>query len=689
MEAPYPPAVQTMRNLDVHRHDPERETTLLPQRQAGIQDGSLSPVTVKDFQDQHRLPTRRPSTPNFDRASPRVRTDSAPPIPDPRLRYKHHPPRNESLNNNHRSPYVQDQNVSRSPSPASAMSSDETYETQATSIQIPPLQAESALESFDQMEPLQGDLPGSFDLVEPADDHVNHHGFSLEARSEQLFSHEHLKVIFADPTLLLRFTAFLSTHRPRSVPILIYYLDALKALKAIKYANAIAEALSPIPGHEYTANLAPASSNAALENKANQAFDALVREDLPAYITQMYVQIVSLSISQRITGVLAPHLREASEGLAEVFCLTDPSRPDNPIVFASEEFCRTTQYGMGLSDAVKAGREQCEVFLNYRRDGSPFMNMLMIAPLCDSRGKIRYHIGAQVDVSGLAKDCTDLESLQKLVSQQQAQRQDGSATNGVAQQEKGDEFQELSEMLNMGELETVRRHGGRMHREYQDEETESQRNTALHKPRLLLEEPSIDPAHAYVPGKGRSGKLSGIYQNYLLIRPYPSLRILFASPTLRVPGILQSPFMNKIGGSSRVQDELTSALAEGRGVTAKVRWVSKADEEGRNRWIHCTPLIGSNGQIGVWMIVIIDDDQGLSRKWKQAPPVATHRGREYGTSRDAHSHHGRMSDDLGSSVPASMRGAGSMRGDNRKMQGRNPETTTSTRSASPNSVRIY
>ena len=148
-----------------------------------------------------------------------------------------------------------------------------------------------------------------------------------------------------------------------------------------------------------------------------------------------------------------------------------------------------------------------------RRDGSPFMNMLMIAPLCDSRGKIRYHIGAQVDVSGLAKDCTDLESLQKLVNQQQAQRQDGNAINGDVQQEKGDEFQELSEMLNMGELDTVRRHGGRMHREYQDDETESQRNTALHRPRLLLEEPSTDPTQAHVPGRGRSGKLRGIYQN--------------------------------------------------------------------------------------------------------------------------------------------------------------------------------
>lgn len=231
---------------------------------------------------------------------------------------------------------MHDHNASRSPSPASPLSSDETYETQATSIQMPPLQAESALEPFDQMAPLQGDLPGSFDLVEPADDHSHHHGFSLESRSELLFSHEHLKVIFAEPSLLLRFTAFLSAHRPQSVPVLIYYLDALKALKAIKYANAIAEALSPIPGHDYTAGLAPASSNAALELKANQAFDAMVREDLPAYITHMYIQIVSLSISQRITGVLAPHLREASEGLAEVFCLTDPSRPDNPIVFASE-----------------------------------------------------------------------------------------------------------------------------------------------------------------------------------------------------------------------------------------------------------------------------------------------------------------------------------------------------------------
>lgn len=66
----------------------------------------------------------------------------------------------------------------------------------------------------------------------------------------------------------------------------------------------------------------------------------------------------------------------------------------------------------------------------------------MIAPLCDSRGQIRYHIGAQVDVSGLVKDCTDLESFQKLVTDQ-SNRQ-GPNDNGLDDAHRKDEFQEVS-----------------------------------------------------------------------------------------------------------------------------------------------------------------------------------------------------------------------------------------------------
>ncbi|KAL8896102.1 MAG: hypothetical protein Q9207_007878 [Kuettlingeria erythrocarpa] len=231
-----------------------------------------------------------------------------------------------STNGTHRPPEVDD---------LSDSSSDNSYDARDSfSRELPPLQAQSALDEFDQMRPLSGDLLGSFDLVAPPDE--AHQPFSLEIRTEQLFSREHLQVVFSNPTLLLRFTAFLSTHCPNSVPLLIYYLDALKALRAIKYSNAVAEALSPIQGHNFTSSPVQATINPVLEDKAAQAFDALVEDDLPAYITHMYIQIVSLSISQRITGTLAPHLREASEGLAECFVVTDVTRPDNPIVFASE-----------------------------------------------------------------------------------------------------------------------------------------------------------------------------------------------------------------------------------------------------------------------------------------------------------------------------------------------------------------
>ena len=141
------------------------------------------------------------------------------------------------------------------------------------------------------------------------------------------------------------------------------------------------------------------------------------------------------------------------------------------------------------------------------------MNMLMIAPLCDSRGKIRYFIGAQVDVSGLVKDCTDLESLQQLIMRQQAEHSETSRNNFDNHLDTKDDFQDLSEMLNMAELETVRKFGGRMHREYQEEEIDKPRSGAPQMPRLLLQEPTVDDSQIFDPNGRQSGRLSGIYQN--------------------------------------------------------------------------------------------------------------------------------------------------------------------------------
>ena len=238
------------------------------------------------------------------------------------------------------------------PGDRSSRESAYSQDTAATSIvNLPALQTKGPDNSDAQhLEPLAEDDPRSFDLVEPATEPATRQGlYTLETQAETLFSDDHLNAIFGDSKLLLRFTGFLNSHRPESIPLLIYYLDALKAIRAVKYANAIAEALEPLSGCDFTNSIAQPTGNATLQDKANRAFEILVKEDLPAYIAYTWIQVVSVSIQRRINGTLAPHLREASEGLAEVFCLSDPSRPDNPIVFASEEFARTTQYGMSYA----------------------------------------------------------------------------------------------------------------------------------------------------------------------------------------------------------------------------------------------------------------------------------------------------------------------------------------------------
>ena len=184
------------------------------------------------------------------------------------------------------------------------------------------------------LEPVTEDDPSSYDLLAPPV--MQDAQYTLEKRAEVLFSKDHLQMIFLDPGLLLKFTNFLSSTRPRSIPILIYYLDALKALRAIAYSNAIARTLDPISGHDFTQETLTLTTNSGLSTKAAQAFEVLVKEDLPAYITSTFVNVVSLSIRRKVAGTMPQHLRDASEGLAEVFCLTDMSRPDNPIVFASQ-----------------------------------------------------------------------------------------------------------------------------------------------------------------------------------------------------------------------------------------------------------------------------------------------------------------------------------------------------------------
>ena len=106
-----------------------------------------------------------------------------------------------------------------------------------------------------------------------------------------------------------------------------------------------------------------------------------------------------------------------------------------------------------------------------------------------------------------------MESLRQLVVREEAEHKDTDSGNVDSQQDAKDDFQDLSEMLNMAELETVRKFGGRMHREYQEEEADKPRNGATHMPRLLLQEPTADDSQIFDHNSRQSGRLSGIYQN--------------------------------------------------------------------------------------------------------------------------------------------------------------------------------
>ena len=109
-------------------------------------------------------------------------------------------------------------------------------------------------------------------------------------------------------------------------------------------------------------------------------------------------------------------LLDPEEALKSVV-ISDPTLPDNPMIYVSEEFERQTGYaaaeaighncrflqGPGTDpDAVQAVRyallaETTFVIdlINYRKDGTPFLNRLRVRPLFDAAGGLRYFAGVQ------------------------------------------------------------------------------------------------------------------------------------------------------------------------------------------------------------------------------------------------------------------------------------------------------
>ncbi|KAK9154177.1 hypothetical protein Sjap_001657 [Stephania japonica] len=114
-------------------------------------------------------------------------------------------------------------------------------------------------------------------------------------------------------------------------------------------------------------------------------------------------------------------LKDALSTFQQTFVVSDASKPDFPIMYASAGFFKMTGYtskevigrncrflqGAGtdpqdvakIREALQAGSTYCGRLLNYKKDGTPFWNLLTIAPIKDESGNVLKFIGMQVEVS--------------------------------------------------------------------------------------------------------------------------------------------------------------------------------------------------------------------------------------------------------------------------------------------------
>lgn len=112
-----------------------------------------------------------------------------------------------------------------------------------------------------------------------------------------------------------------------------------------------------------------------------------------------------------LCGLLEPDETEMS------VVFSDPNLPDNPMIFVSDEFhsqtgyspeealgrnCRFLQGADTNPDAIVAIRHALRAqtrftidILNYRKDGSAFVNRLRIRPIYDPQGRLLFFAGAQ------------------------------------------------------------------------------------------------------------------------------------------------------------------------------------------------------------------------------------------------------------------------------------------------------
>jgi len=143
------------------------------------------------------------------------------------------------------------------------------------------------------------------------------------------------------------------------------------------------------------------------------------RTEIPSIVATSAQQATSLLEKADYRLMAAIHAAQRS------FVITDPSLPDNPIIFAATGFLELSGYRLDevlgrncrfmqgpktdqsqvevLRNGINKGIDTAVCLLNYKRNGTPFYNQIFVAALRDSNSKIINYVGVQVEIQNYEK----------------------------------------------------------------------------------------------------------------------------------------------------------------------------------------------------------------------------------------------------------------------------------------------
>eukprot|EP00732_Lithocolla_globosa_P005921 Lithocolla_globosa_v1_NODE_6478_length_1081_cov_9.586745.p1 type:complete len:298 gc:universal NODE_6478_length_1081_cov_9.586745:171-1064(+) len=159
--------------------------------------------------------------------------------------------------------------------------------------------------------------------------------------------------------------------------------------------------------------------NEPLYASLSQHFHKLLYDQrYPDFLQQMLALSHQDDISERAaTKSILDGVFAAGDSLSLAYMY----KHDLPLVYCSDGFLAVSGYtredclnkncrflqGPGTDGAaldrirakIKDGEECLELLLNYRKNESPFFNLLLLTPLRDLRDQVQYYFGAQIDVT--------------------------------------------------------------------------------------------------------------------------------------------------------------------------------------------------------------------------------------------------------------------------------------------------